>query len=140
MGLTLSICSPGRRFLDARPVRDVTLPGVEGQIQVLADHAHMVGTLETGILSYHLEDGTHEFAAVSTGFFEVAKGHVMVLAETLEVMDEIDLERARRAAMNAETKLNQAQLEPDLIRKYQLKYERAQIRQQVGSKSSESAH
>jgi len=139
MALTLTLCSPDRKLFDRKPVKEVTIPGFEGEIQVLPEHGRMVGTLETGILSYRGEDGGETIAAISSGFFEVADDHVMVLAETLELNQEVDRERAKRAQSAAELKLNDASLEPDTFRKYQLKLQRALVRQQVATTSSTEA-
>ena len=65
--LKLSIFTPERKVLEGRSVSSVTLPGTEGQIQILEGHAAMVGALETGVLQYQVEGQGEARAAISTG-------------------------------------------------------------------------
>ena len=70
---------------------------------------------------------------VSTGFFEVKSDEITLMAETIELKKEIDLQRAKNAQQKAETALLDAALDEARFRKYQLKLQRALIRQQVAS-------
>lgn len=128
--MKLNILSPERRLLTGVAVTQVTLPGAEGQIQVLAGYAPFVSTLETGLFSYELANGTTESGFLSTGFVEVLNDEVTVLAETLELKSEINLTRARKAQERAEQELASPALDEQKFRKYQLKLQRAMIRQQ----------
>jgi F-type H+-transporting ATPase subunit epsilon len=129
--LKLTILSPERRLLNRVEVHSVTLPGSEGQIQILAGHAAMV---ETGIFSYIKTSGDGEVGVVSTGFFELRDDDLTVMAETIELRTEIDVERARSAQRKAEAVLVEAALDEHKFGKYQLKLQRAIIRQQVVAK------
>jgi F-type H+-transporting ATPase subunit epsilon len=131
--LKLSILSPERRLLEDSLVDEVTLNGSEGQIQVLPGHAPMVGTLETGSFRY-MNGGVEHEGIISSGFFEVRDDLVSVLAETLELRGEIDLERAKKAQRDAEDALKGADLDEHAFKKYQLKLERSIIRQQLADK------
>jgi F-type H+-transporting ATPase subunit epsilon len=130
MALKLTILSPQRRLLESAPVDEVTLFGSEGQIQILPGHAPMIGTLDTGTFRYKESTGNESSGVISYGFFEVKDDEVTLLAETLELRGEIDLNRAKRAQSEAEEALKQADLDEHAFRKYQLKLERALIRQQ----------
>lgn len=130
--LKLSILSPERRLVKAIPVREVTLPGSEGQIQILPGHAALIGTLETGKFEFKAASAGGDEGVVTTGFFEVVGEHVTVLAETIELKGEIDVSRAQAAQKKAEDTLQGANLDESSFRKYQLKLQRALIRQQVG--------
>lgn len=132
--LKLHILSPERRLVSDFAVEEVTLPGSEGQIQVLAGHAPMLGTLESGIFSYRTADGSQASGFISTGFFEVREDKVTVLAETLELKGEIDLARARAAQQKAESSLQAAELDQNSFKKYQLKLQRSLIRQQLAGR------
>ena len=131
----ISIYSPERRLLEGATVESVLLTGSEGQIEILPGHAPMAGTLETGIFTYRVPGDTRiHKGVISTGFFEVMDDKVVVLAETLELEGEINVERARKAQALAEQTLAQAALEGDKFRKYQLKLQRSLIRQHVANK------
>ena len=138
--LSLSILSPERRLIENLKVGELTLTGSEGQIQILPGHAPMVGTLETGIFHYQAGAESSVTGLISSGFFHViSKGddtEVSLLAETLELKAEIDVERARRAQKTAEDALKDANLEEGKFKKYQLKLQRAMIRQQVAGREA----
>ncbi len=129
--LKLSILSPERKLVEGIEVEEVTLPGCEGQVQVLPGHAPMIGTLDTGIFKYHAHGKEVTAGVISTGFFQVKNDMIVVLAETIELKGEIDLERARRAQRKAEETLQGAALDEHQFNKYQLKLQRALIRQQI---------
>jgi F-type H+-transporting ATPase subunit epsilon len=133
--LQLTLLSPERRLLEGATVDSILLTGSEGQIEILPGHAPMVGTLETGFFKYKIQGDTRENAGViSSGFFEVHDNKVVVMAETLELKGEINVERARKAQALAEQTLKEASLEPQKFSKYQLKLQRSLIRQQVAGK------
>ena len=129
--LKLSILTPERRLVEGLPVDDVTLTGSEGQIQILPGHAPMIGTLSTGVFTYHVEGKDPVQGVISTGFFEVKDDQLSVMAETLELKGEISLERARKAQQLAEDTLKAADLDEHQFKKYQLKLQRSLIRQQI---------
>lgn len=129
--MTLTFLSPERKIAENVRVSSVLLTGSEGQIEILPGHAEMIGTLETGIFAYTPEGGTVIRGAISTGFFEVKGDHVKVMAETSEAAGEIDLARAKSAQKKAEAALSDPHLDQKLFRKYELKLQRALIRQQV---------
>ena len=131
MSLKLSILSPERRLLDGVTVEELTLPGSEGQIQILPGHAAMIGRLHTGQFAYRSVGKDPVFGVISSGFFEVADDGVVVMAETLELKSEIDVDRAKRAQKLAEETLNSAGLDEHQFNKYQLKLQRAIIRQHI---------
>ena len=135
--LTLHIFGPEKKVVEGRRVAEVTLPGSEGQVQILPGHAAMVGALETGILSYRIEGDAVARAAISTGFFEVADDQVTLTVETLEMSGDVDVDRARRAQANAEKMLQDATLDEHQFKKYELKLQRALIRQQTATTKAE---
>lgn len=132
--MQLSILSPEKRIATAVEVASVTVPGSEGQIQILPEHADMIGTIETGPFAYAPTSGAPVVGVMSSGFFEVRNGSITIAAETCELADEIDAARAKQAQSKAEGALKDPELDPKLFRKYELKLQRAIIRQQVAGK------
>jgi F-type H+-transporting ATPase subunit epsilon len=126
--LKLTILSPERRLVTEFEVDWVTLPGSEGQIQVLPGHTAMVGTLETGVFTY-AAGGKEESGVISSGFFDASPNGLVVLADTLELKGEIDITRARKAQEKAEAALRESSLDEHHFKKYQLKLQRSLIRQ-----------
>ena len=131
--LTLEVVTPTRRVVAPVKVKSVTVPGSMGEMTILPGHARLVSTMDTGALRYETEGGQHMAASLSTGFVEVRADKVSVLADTLELAREIDVERARRAQATAEERLKEKELEPDQFRKYQLKLQRSLIRQSLAA-------
>jgi F-type H+-transporting ATPase subunit epsilon len=127
--MLLTIVSPERRVVDKLPVASVTLPGVEGQIQILDGHADFLGLLETGPFAYSPVDQPARSGVISFGYFRITGSLIEVVSETLEYAEEIDLERARKAQKAAETVLSGKSASVDTFRKQELKLQRALIRQ-----------
>ncbi|MDQ3886191.1 MAG: F0F1 ATP synthase subunit epsilon [Actinomycetota bacterium] len=76
----------------------------EGELGVLPGHAPLLGELVTGgIVRIKPTDGEQLTIAVHGGFLSVTGEKVSVLAETAELADEIDIERAREALRRAES-------------------------------------
>jgi F-type H+-transporting ATPase subunit epsilon len=80
--LQLRVYTPEQQLVDA-VVREVTAPGVWGEIGILPDHAALVTTLEQGILSYKSASGTERFQ-IGGGVAEVRDNVVTVLADSGE--------------------------------------------------------
>ena len=101
--LTLEIVTPERLAL-SEPVLEVVLPSLEGYMGVRPGHASLLARLDVGEISYRTDAG-EKHLAVSGGFAEVLEGGVSILAETAELAEEIDVERAHRSRERAETLL-----------------------------------
>ncbi|MBI4426588.1 MAG: ATP synthase F1 subunit epsilon [Candidatus Kerfeldbacteria bacterium] len=79
----------------------VTLPTVNGEITVLANHLPVVTVLTAGELVIR-KDGTESPYAVSGGFAKVDGQKLSILADTAERFDEIDEQRAEEARQRVE--------------------------------------
>ena len=79
---TLSVLTPEKTAFEGE-VEYVQVPGTEGYLGVLANHAALVTALASGTLTYRLPGGTTETLTVSGGFFEVSKNRATVLADAL---------------------------------------------------------
>ena len=100
----LELVTP-ERMLFSEPVQAVRAPGVNGSFGVLAHHAPMLTELTTGLIKITLESGFDTFIATSGGFLQVTREKVIILADTAELSEEIDVERARAAVEAARQKL-----------------------------------
>lgn len=129
--LKLSILSPERRLVESILVEEVTLPGSEGQIQILPGHAPMIGTLQIGLFHYRSPGKEVAQGIISHGFFEVKDGEIHVMADSFELRSEIDIDHARQAQKEAEETLQSATLDEHHFKEYQLKLQKAIVRQQV---------
>ncbi len=91
-------------------------PGVEGGFQVLFNHAPFLSILEIGQLKVRDTEGREIHFAASGGFVEVRNNSVVVLVESAERADEIDVERAKAARARAEKRLKERYENIDLER------------------------
>lgn len=94
-------------------VQFLAAPSYEGELGVLPGHTPLLSQLKAGLLRFKQAD-RQETVVISGGFLEVHPDHVVVLAETAELAEEIDAERARQAAERAKSQLTSAGKGPDL--------------------------
>jgi len=116
--LRVEVVTPERTVLSQEATL-VVAQTVDGQIGVLPNHIPIVTVLDTGVMRVQAEGADQERRlAVSGGFLEVSPDNkVTVLAQTAELAEEIDVERARRALARARERLaNQQQEEIDVVR------------------------
>lgn len=129
--ILLEIVTPERQVVKEM-VDEVTAPGIEGYFGVLPGHTPFLTTLKIGEIFYKA-DNTTRYLAVFWGYAEVGPDKVIILAETAETAEEIDVERAEQARRRAEEWLRQRKEELDFGRA-QIALERALIRLQVAGK------
>ena len=77
------------KLLFTGDAEQVDLPGSEGDMGVLADHAPLVTTLRPGIIVVHREGGDMR-VVVNGGFAEVGPGGLTVLADMAVPIEEFD--------------------------------------------------
>ena len=78
--LKLEIVTPeGEIFSNS--IKNVTLPGSEGEFGVYPGHASLVSLLQTGVIDIELDDGKHEIVAINWGHAKVDEDSVTVLAD-----------------------------------------------------------
>lgn len=129
--LQLDVVTPERRVL-SESVNAVTVPGSNGEMQLLPGHAALISELKTGVLTYN-QDGTNFQLHVSGGFLEVNDDRVSVLAEIAERPEEIDAARARLAREHTEKQLGSWSGTEEDFEKAQAKLERSIVRLQLAS-------
>jgi F-type H+-transporting ATPase subunit epsilon len=100
MALTLDIVTPERRVLSVT-CDEVRAPGGFG---IRLNHEPFMAALEPGRLTY-VEGGREHHYALGGGFLQVAENKVIVLADTAEAAQDIDVDRARKAFQEAQEKL-----------------------------------
>lgn len=80
------------------------VPGLEGELGILPGHAQMISEIGVGILALDAQDKDLFF--VSGGYVDVQGDKVVVLADVVERPGDIDRERAKKAALRAQQRLN----------------------------------
>ena len=94
----------------------VVVPGAEGSLGILANHAPLMAELTIGEVQIRDADGNIERLAISGGFMEVASNTVRILADTAEKPQEIDVHRAEQAVARAKERLTAADTGMDMVR------------------------
>ena len=85
----------------------VVLPGTEGEMGILPNHAPLLTTLKIGIIKVR-SHGREEVFTVAGGIAEVQPDIVTVLADAAENVEEIDVARAEAARKRAEASLTKS--------------------------------
>ena len=101
--LNLEIISPEKPILKDQ-IDAVTIPGTLGSFQILKDHAPLISSFEIGIVKLK-KVSTDTYYTTTGGTVEVNKNKVLVLADSIEKVEEIDEERAEQAKKRAEERL-----------------------------------
>ncbi len=84
----------------------VIAPAIEGQVAILPHHTPFMTMLEPGELV--ARKGSEEYClAISGGFLEVRPDRVIVLADSAERAEEIDITRAEEAKNRAKKRLDE---------------------------------
>ncbi len=86
----------------------LVITAIDGLIGIMAGHEPLVTSLPTGELKY-MVDGVWKYAAISEGFIQVMPDKAVILADSCELPEEIDIKRAEEARQRAEEKLRQKQ-------------------------------
>jgi F-type H+-transporting ATPase subunit epsilon len=103
----LEIISTDRLFFSGE-VEHLVITAIDGLIGIMAGHEPLVTSLPTGELKY-LVNGEWKYAAISEGFIQVMPDASIILADTCELPEEIDIKRAQEAKERAEELLRQKQ-------------------------------
>ncbi|MFM2354981.1 MAG: hypothetical protein RLZZ528_717 [Pseudomonadota bacterium] len=77
--MQFDLVSPERRLASVQ-AREVRIPGADGDLTAMPDHAPVITTLRPGILTVVTAEGSSSYA-VTGGFAEIGAGATSVLAE-----------------------------------------------------------
>ncbi|MFN2144165.1 MAG: ATP synthase F1 subunit epsilon [Anaerolineales bacterium] len=93
----------------------VVLPGMNGEMGILPNHAPLLTTLNMGMIKVRLE-GKEEIFTVTGGLAEIQPTIITILADAAENVEEIDIARAEEARARAQELLEQGPPPEDLDR------------------------
>jgi F-type H+-transporting ATPase subunit epsilon len=100
----LEVATPERLILKEQ-VTEVEVPGANGALGILPEHAPLLSELGSGPLRYVPEGQRPRFLCVTGGWVEVGPKRVRVLASTAENADDIDVKRAQESLKRANERL-----------------------------------
>lgn len=105
--LQVEIVTGERVVYEEQDVDMVLAPGADGALGILPRHAPLFSLLSAGEMIIR-KGAEEQQLAVFGGFLEVANNRVLILADTAERIEEIDVERAELARERAEAALQEA--------------------------------
>ncbi|MGE5328588.1 MAG: ATP synthase F1 subunit epsilon [Deltaproteobacteria bacterium] len=101
----LEIVTPERKFFEGQ-AEMIIVHTPDGEIGILKDHEPAVIAVDSGDIRF-LVDGVWKEAAATPGFMEVTSEKTILLVDTAEWPEEIDINRAKAAKERAEERLQQ---------------------------------
>ena len=104
----LKVIACDRVFFEGK-CQQVILPLFDGQQAIQAHHENMVFSVEVGEIEIQKEDGSIVKGVTGTGFAQIINNRAMVIVDTCEYPEEIDVRRAEEAKERAEEQLRQKQ-------------------------------
>ena len=113
MPLQLEIVTPEARVFSDE-VDSVVLPGAEGELGVLPQHAPLVTTLKPGELRYTKASKVLEYC-VGEGLVEITGGAVRVLTDIALDESGIDEQHVQEALARAEARMKEKDIGPEEV-------------------------
>jgi len=110
----LEIVAPDRKFFSG-DVEMLILKTPEGEIGILKGHMPMVVAVAIGPIKI-VKDGEWLEAVVSEGFIEIRQEKTIMLVDTAEWPNEVDINRAKAAAERARERLQSRLSQIEYIR------------------------
>lgn len=85
-------------------IDSITLPGIDGDFEILADHTPFITKLRPGTLVIIKNEKEMKYA-IHDGFVTVENNRIIIISDTVESSSEIDIKRAEAAKERAEKRL-----------------------------------
>ena len=101
----LEVVTPERKFFEGQ-AEMIIVHTPDGEIGILKDHEQAVVAVTAGVIRF-LVDGVWKEAAITPGFMEVTTEKTILLVDTAEWPEEVDINRAKAAKERAEERLQQ---------------------------------
>lgn len=111
----LKILSPHHPFYE-QDCAYLEFPTTDGQYGIQANHSNLIAALVPGMVRIKDENGVDHIAAVSGGLIKVEKGSVLIMADTIERLEDIDISRNEAEAERA----HEALLQKKSIQEYHI--------------------
>ena len=99
----LEIYTPFGKYFD-RNVEEIIVQSDDYVLGILPNHAPLIAKVKTSKM-YIVQSGEKKCYAIGEGLINVSKDGVVLLLESIESKDDIDIERAKDAKRRAEERL-----------------------------------
>ncbi len=83
----------------------LVIPVSDGEYGVMAHHCATVAAIVPGMVKYRTPDGVDHIVAVSDGMIRIRDNEAVILVDSAERLEEIDLKRAERELEDARSEL-----------------------------------
>ncbi|MDP4094484.1 MAG: F0F1 ATP synthase subunit epsilon [Bacillota bacterium] len=110
----LEIVTPERKFF-AEEVEEIVLRTPDGEMGILKGHVPMVVAVDIGPIRIK-KNGEWKEAVLTEGFMEIKQDKTIILTDTAEWPDEIDINRAKAAKQRAEERLQRQESQAEYVR------------------------
>jgi F-type H+-transporting ATPase subunit epsilon len=102
--LTLSVLTPSKKVIEAK-CSEVYFPSSSGKLGILPKHSELFCSLGTGVV--HFSQGNSDgYLMISGGVAHVFQDSILLLADSAEMPDAIDVGRAEKALARAQARLS----------------------------------
>ena len=82
-----------------------------GQMGIMANHVPLIAALEISTVRIKHDEGTAEVAAVNGGIIQFDGHQALIAADSAEMPEEIDIQRAEEAKKRSESEIEKAKRE-----------------------------
>jgi F-type H+-transporting ATPase subunit epsilon len=89
------------RLLVSEDVESVVIPGAEGEMTVMAEHAPVMTTVKPGVVTVKPASGSEERYVVFGGFADILPSGCTLLAESATHVNDIDRDEIQRRIQEA---------------------------------------
>lgn len=105
MSLQICIMTPDQIFWNTK-AEEIILPTNTGQMGILVKHAPLITALDIGVMSIR-QQNQWQYIALMNGFASIQKDQVIILVNSAESKETIDVMQAEKDFLNAQKRVNQ---------------------------------
>jgi len=133
--INLEIVTPEGQKL-SQLVNEVTAPGLLGELGIMPGHIPLLTVLGIGPFTIVEDNGGTRTLAVNGGYLRIDGKSLLVITETAEFAEEVDLDRAQSALERVTTDLESLEAGSVAYERKLRAQKRAQTRIQVSEKAA----
>lgn len=107
----VTIITPDGTVYDNDNATMVIMNTAGGQMGIMANHVPLIATLEISTVRIKHSEGTAEVATVNGGIIQFDGHQALIAADSAEMPEEIDIQRAEEAKKRSESEIEKAKRE-----------------------------
>ncbi|MBR2519270.1 MAG: ATP synthase F1 subunit epsilon [Selenomonadaceae bacterium] len=110
--ILLEVATPDKGEVFAKEINMLICRSIAGELGILPKHARLLTELVPHAMRIKMDGGETQLF-IGGGFMEVTPEKITILADSAEMPDDIDVERAKSAYKRAEDRVNSAKNKGD---------------------------